>query len=158
MMMYVEYSVKSGTNLLSSSKYTIGWNNFKTGILVFYTCIFIRICSDDIFKQYFFIDIFLWNFSKCFLKVFFYPFFWRYIFRFFMRPDMFSKIFKQIVQFWKWLYLMKKTGAFELECCFWNGLNPASNISLTATISGWFSLAHHMSWIKMWQLICKAKL
>ena len=24
-----------------------------------------------------------------------------------------------------------------------------------ATISGWFSLAHHMSWIKMWQLICK---
>ena len=53
----------------------------------------------------------------------------------------------------------KKTGAFELECSFRNGLNPlqctVSNSSLTATISGWFSLAHHMSWIKMWQLICK---
>ena len=53
----------------------------------------------------------------------------------------------------------KNPGAFELECSFRNGLNPlqctVSNSSLTATISGWFSLAHHMSWIKMWQLICK---
>ena len=50
----------------------------------------------------------------------------------------------------------KKTRYIWIRMLLLKWFEPTvSNSSLTATISGWFSLAHHMSWIKMWQLICK---
>ena len=61
-----------------------------------------------------------------------------------------------VIKICEWLYLVKKTRCIWIRMLLLKWFEPAvSNISLTATISGWFSLAHHMSWIKMWQLICK---
>ena len=83
---------------------------------------------------------------------------------------MFSKIFKLfsqgqnfffkcedlVIKIWEWMYLMKKPRCIWIRMLLSKWFEPiVLNISLTATISGWFSLAHHMSWIKMWQLICK---